>query len=57
MEIAPTPGATGFRTRPPNEFSSTVETLSAIAIMAQDGWTRPVVASGTPIPLKKKARH
>jgi len=43
--------------RPPKEFSSTALTESAMAIIAQEGWTRPVVASGTPTPLKKNASH
>ncbi len=34
--------------RPPKEFANTAVTLRAMAIMAQEGCTSPVVASGTP---------
>jgi hypothetical protein len=33
-----------------------VVTLAAMAIIAQTGWTSPVVASGTPTALKAKAK-
>ncbi len=40
---------------PAKESRRTVVTLAAIAIIAQTGWTQPVVASGTPMPLKQNA--
>ncbi len=45
----------GLKSRPPKELASPKLTLRAIAIMAQEGCTSPVVASGTPTSLKKNA--
>ncbi len=43
------------RRRAPNELRSTVETELIIATIAQTGCTNPVMAAGTPMPLKRKA--
>jgi len=41
--------------RPHREFTKIDVTESAIATIAHTGYTRPVVARGTPMPLKRKA--
>jgi hypothetical protein len=58
-------GATGWPTlrmasmnkdgRPHSELQKIAVTLTAIATIAQTGWTSPVAASGMPMPLRQKA--
>ena len=41
--------------RPHSELMKIAVALTAIATIAQTGWTSPVAASGMPTPLKQKA--
>jgi hypothetical protein len=40
---------------PHRELQKIALTVTAIATIAQTGWTNPVAASGMPMPLKAKA--
>src|SRR5579875_2810653 len=43
------------RSRAPKELASTMDTEAIIAIIAHTGASRPVTASGTPMPLTDRA--